>query len=690
MANPNDLLNRKTNQNSTANESDGYSYGYGDDDSLMDRKDTWYNVSDGWLNTGESDNQGMNGQTQNTGSTPAGGKGKKKSPLVPILLGGILVVLIAVMLLLLKSCGMLEKKPEPSDPQNGAAVSQTEDASAETTQPSLVHYEMRLNTTRLVLFVEDSYELTVSGIPEDAAPSWSSSNKNVADVEGGVIRARSVGTAIVTATWKNDGATLSVTAEVTVEAMGVSLSTYEIQDFYVGQSMTITGSTSPAGEKLTWESSNENVAVVNSGGVVTATGSGTAIITASFGEYSKTCTVTVTEPGITLSKTVSTLYLGDSTIVEAEVSPETAAVKWTSADNTIATVSEDHSEPDQVAGKITAVSEGTTTITAKITFEGQTYETECAVTVTKPSVTLSETNLSLLPGGTATLKETIKPSGCTVTWDSSNKTVATVDGGKVTAVAPGTATITAKFTYKNKTYEESCEVKVGKPRSITVATLPSKTVYTVGENLNTDGLTLKVTFDDGSSKTVSSGFTCSAITSRPNGAPVTETITVTYMGCTTTFTVTVEEAATQVSGKSITVVVLGESFDGTYSGDWRYGKPNGYGEFTLSGATYKGEWSNGTFHGSGTLTLYDGSYMTGGWVEGNLYGYCEIYNTDDGMMYKGDVVNNQFHGYGVYDDGQGNVYEGEWQNDQRHGQGKMTYADGTVEEGRWEYDKFVG
>ena len=69
---------------------------------------------------------------------------------------------------------------------------------------------------------------------------------------------------------------------------------------------------------------------------------------------------------------------------------------------------------------------------------------EVAVT----SVTLDKTALELTEGETATLVATVQPDNATkktVTWTSSDAAIAAVDNkGKVTAVAEGNATITAK------------------------------------------------------------------------------------------------------------------------------------------------------------------------------------------------------------------------------------------------------
>lgn len=77
------------------------------------------------------------------------------------------------------------------------------------------------------------------------------------------------------------------------------------------------------------------------------------------------------------------------------------------------------------------------------------------------SVSLDKTSLSLEEGATETLSATVLPENATdktVTWESSDKEVATVEEGVVTAIKAGTATITAKSGEK----EVKCEVTVTK------------------------------------------------------------------------------------------------------------------------------------------------------------------------------------------------------------------------------------
>ena len=100
------------------------------------------------------------------------------------------------------------------------------------------------------------------------------------------------------------------------------------------------------------------------------------------------------------------------------------------------------------------------------------------VTITIPStgITLNKTKLSLEKGKSETLTTTVTPENSTdtITWESSDKTKATVDNnGKVTAIAEGTTTITAKTT-SGKT--ATCTVTVTKPicKHTNKTTIPAK------------------------------------------------------------------------------------------------------------------------------------------------------------------------------------------------------------------------
>ena len=79
----------------------------------------------------------------------------------------------------------------------------------------------------------------------------------------------------------------------------------------------------------------------------------------------------------------------------------------------------------------------------------------------EPGLKLDKTELALEAGETGTLAATGVPDGETVTWKSDDESVATVENGVVTAVAEGTATITAEAGGKSAT----CTVTVTKAGS---------------------------------------------------------------------------------------------------------------------------------------------------------------------------------------------------------------------------------
>ena len=200
---------------------------------------------------------------------------------------------------------------------------------------------------------------------------------------------------------------------------------------------------------------------------------------------------------VSLDKTSLTLAEGESATLAATVKPDNATnktVTWSSDNTSVATV--------DANGKVTAVAEGTATITAKAGDKTAT----CSVTVKKntvavESITLDKSSLELAEGGTATLTATVKPDNATnktVTWSSDKTAVATVDAnGKVTAVAEGTATITAKAGDKSATCSVTVDKNTVAVESITLDI--TSTIMNTGETLT---LTATVKPDNATDKTV--------------------------------------------------------------------------------------------------------------------------------------------------------------------------------------------
>ena len=328
-----------------------------------------------------------------------------------------------------------------------------------------------LDKNELSLEKDESAVLTATVNPDDATDktvTWESDNEDVATVdENGKVTAVGGGTATITAKAGNKSATCEVT--VTVPVTSVALDKNELS-LEKGESAVLTASVNPddaTDKTVTWESSDETVATVDENGKVTAVGGGTATITAKAGSVSATCEVTVTVPvtSVTLDKNELSLEKGESAVLTAAVNPDDATdktVTWESSDETVATVDEN--------GKVTAVAKGTATITVAAGKASASCEVTVTETIPVESVTLSSgmqspSEISLEVGETATLIAIVKPDDATdktVTWTSSDETVATVVDGKITAVAAGTATITATSN-ADGTKKSSCTVKVTEP-----------------------------------------------------------------------------------------------------------------------------------------------------------------------------------------------------------------------------------
>ena len=136
--------------------------------------------------------------------------------------------------------------------------------------------------------------ITPSGATNPAV-SWNTSNENVATVSNaGVVTPLAVGTATITVTTADGGHTASCMVTVfAAGGSGVMLNKTTLMLHRLGAPQQLIAS-----QDVTWSSSNNAVATVDSSGMVTpaagVTVGSTAIITATAGSNSATCTVTIT------------------------------------------------------------------------------------------------------------------------------------------------------------------------------------------------------------------------------------------------------------------------------------------------------------------------------------------------------------------------------------------------------------
>lgn len=406
--------------------------------------------------------------------------------------------------------------------------------------------KITLNMTDLSLEKGESRTLSATVEPTDSTDkvAWATSNNNIVEVDSaGKITATGAGTATITAS-AEDG-TIKASCTVTV---GVSISRLQISDTALslikGDSHALTATIIPPDatedKTITWSSSENTVAAVDSSGNVTAVEGGTAIITALDGTHSAQCTVTVTVPatGLTLSQSTASLPKGSEITLSAEITPADATdknVNWSSSDSSIASVDS--------SGKVTANNVGTVIITATTT-EGLTASCQVTVTIPVSGLTLDKIVLNLVKGNSDVLTPVITPPDATdkaIVWSSSNTNVATVDSsGKVTAVEGGTTTITA--TTHDGGFSASCTVTVTPKYYTVTATAVNGNITGTGSYPENSSITLTATanvgyhfvdWSDPSGNVVSSSATyaiaalSSDVKLTANFAPNSYTVTVT-------------------------------------------------------------------------------------------------------------------------------------------------------------------
>ena len=327
---------------------------------------------------------------------------------------------------------------------------------------------VELNKSAATIYLGKTLTLKATVSPSgatDSAVTFSSSDKKVATVNSkGVVTPVAPGTATITVK-TSDGSftdTCKVTVKRAVTSVTLNCSTAELDS---NETMTLKATVKPSNatdKTLTWSSSNKKVVTVNSKGVLTPVGKGTATITVkSENGLKDTCKVTVYQvvTGVTLAET-ATVYAGEKITLKAKVTPSDAneqGVKWSSSNTSVAKVTS--------KGVVTGVKSGTAVITVQ-TVEGD-YTANCTVTVKQhvTSIVLDKTELVVANGNEAQLTATVKPSNATekgYTFSSSDEKIATVtDKGLIKAVACGEAVITVKSKENNKT--ATCKVTVVEP-----------------------------------------------------------------------------------------------------------------------------------------------------------------------------------------------------------------------------------
>ena len=312
---------------------------------------------------------------------------------------------------------------------------------------------INLNKTFLKLYKEEKAPLSVSLIPADAYYKglvWESTDENVVSVsQTGEVVAMGYGTAsVIVCSDKDESIADTCIVNVYEHTTGVSISNSTIE-LNIGSSTELSVNTLPletSDNEINWSSSNEEIAIVDGNGKVTALNVGACVITATAvdGGSKAECVVTVVQPAksLSLTKHTTSIRVGNMEELRAVVSPDNTSdksVSWSSRNSEIADVSD--------IGVVTAKKGGKTFIVAWANSNPDAKDS-CEVTVLQPVTGISVSDASLSfdgIGGVKQLSATVQPedaSDKSVRWESSNTAVCTVSsGGIVVAVGIGVSVV---------------------------------------------------------------------------------------------------------------------------------------------------------------------------------------------------------------------------------------------------------
>ena len=230
----------------------------------------------------------------------------------------------------------------------------------------------------------------------------------------------------------------------------------------IGESYQLTAQTEP-GLTIEYSSTNEDVAIVDATGKITAKNLGTAEIVVSVGEFTQKRVLLKVEQefsslySIELGVNQINLRSGETFVIDAWVSyegekVEGAALQYVSDQPTVATV--------DASGKIEALTTGSTNVTVSYVADGETkaigvvsvtvigeYTIETEFVNEKGYLTIGETaNASVLSVKNGNGDE-VAYQADEISWSSSDPSVAAVSGGIIKALRSGSVTITVTYKY---------------------------------------------------------------------------------------------------------------------------------------------------------------------------------------------------------------------------------------------------
>ncbi len=279
------------------------------------------------------------------------------------------------------------------------------------------------------------------------------------------------------------------------------------------------------------------------------------------------------------------------------------------------------------------------------------------VTISVTGVSLSDTTLSVSVGSSEVLTATISPtnaSNTSVSWVSSDESIATVNDGTVTGVAAGSAKVTV--TSDDGDYTATCAVTVTSSDSDTSSNSTSVEAYSQSSGTNTgSSITYYSTTSDENAVLVSGGtFTMTNCTVTKSGD--TEDSDGSSFYGTNAAILSTDEGTVEMSGGTITTNSIGSNGIVAYGGTVTVSDvtitcsqnlsrgihATGGGSITATDLTISTSGSNSSVialdKGGGTVNVTGGTYSTTGGDCAVLYSTGELtVNNITGSSSQGEI-----------------------------------------------------
>ncbi|MCL1912538.1 MAG: Ig-like domain-containing protein [Eubacteriaceae bacterium] len=346
---------------------------------------------------------------------------------------------------------------------NGACPYSPSGNSNQTKQMPAIVYPSKVNFENILkeISIGDSHIVKGYVYPSNANDksfTWKSSDETIATVDsnGQIIGVRA-GTVTISAITSNDKVSAFNVKIIEVVAKSIAIDS-EINTMNINDTARLTATIAPentTNKDITWISSDEAIATIDSSGQIRGMGAGTVTISAiSSNDKVSAVSVEIFEviaTGIVIDNKIDVISIGDTTKLSATITPANATYKdivWKSSNIKTATIDNE--------GNLVALDTGKTTISA-MQKDIQTSFELAVKQIEADSIRIIPPLDKLNAGNSLLLDVEIIPQNTfdqTIKWEVSDGSIATIEGNTLLAHKSGKIIISATSSNgKNDTIE---------------------------------------------------------------------------------------------------------------------------------------------------------------------------------------------------------------------------------------------